>query len=72
VRWHHVLRQARAEERAQLLHEIDRRILGDEVSNESLVPRDVLTDDDHDLADGRGAVRYQPQSPPLRYESRAA
>src|SRR3989442_15751363 len=48
----HVLGHGGAKERAQLINQVGRWVLGGEVGDEALVPRDVLTDDDHDLADG--------------------
>ena len=49
----HVLGHGGAHERAQLVNQVGRRILGDEVGNEALIARGVLTRDDCDLADGR-------------------
>ena len=50
-RRHHVLGQARAKQRAQLIHQIGLRVLGNEVGNEALVPGDILARQHHHLTD---------------------
>ena len=49
----HVLRQTCAEQRAQLAHQIGRRLLGHDVAHQALVARDVLARKHHHLPYGR-------------------
>ena len=58
--WDHVLGQRGAEERAQLIHEVGGRVVGDYVGDQALVPRGVLAREDHHLADRRvpGDARF--------------
>ena len=70
VSGHHVFGARAADQRAQLVDQVGRRLVGDEVSHESLVPGDVFARDHHDVAHRRmsGDVRLDlpgldPESP---------